>query len=286
MEIIVGKTAGFCFGVQNAVNKTKKLLKDNKDIYCLGEIVHNKQVNDELKENGINFVNNIEQASNNVIIRAHGEPKSTYEKAGKLNLKVTDLTCPKVLKIHKIAENFSEDGYYILLIGKKTHPEIIGTISFCGEKSDIIEDEQDIEKSISHIFKSGLKKVLIIVQTTFSMDKFKELTAMIKKELEKTDLKIEVKNTICSATKLRQEETEKISKEVDIMIIIGGKNSSNTNKLYEIAKKNCKDSILIESKEELKTDKIKTNYRIGIMAGASTPIETVNEIINELRNVK
>ena len=282
MEIIVGKTAGFCFGVQNAVNKTKELLKNNNNIYCLGEIVHNKQVNDELNKCGVRFITGIEQAKENVIIRAHGEPKTTYEKAEKLNLKITDLTCPKVLKIHQIAEDFSKKGYYILLIGKKTHPEIIGTISFCGEHSNTIEDENDIEESINNVFNSGFKKVLIIVQTTFSMDKFNQLTTLIQKKFENTDFKVEIKNTICSATKLRQEETDEISRKVDAMIIVGGKNSSNTNKLYEIAKKNCKNSVLVENKEELEKSKIDLNGKIGIMAGASTPLETIQDIINLL----
>lgn len=286
MEIIVGKTAGFCFGVQNAVNKTKELLKSNNNIYCLGEIVHNKQVNEELSKCGARFITDIKEAKENVIIRAHGEPKSTYEKANELKLKVTDLTCPKVLKIHQIAEDFSKKGYYILLIGKKTHPEIIGTISFCGEYSNIIEDEEDIEESINKVFSSGLKKVLIIVQTTFSVDKFNKLTTLIQKELENTDFKVEIKNTICSATKLRQEETDEISKKVDVMIIVGGKNSSNTNKLYEIAKKNCKNSILVENKEELIKSKIDLNGKIGIMTGASTPLETIQEIVYFMTNCK
>ena len=134
MEIIVGKTAGFCFGVANAVNKTNKLLKDEKNICCLGELVHNKQVTDELKNKGLIEIKNINEAKENVIIRSHGVEKSVYNKAKKLGLKVFDLTCPKVLKIHNIAVEYANKGYYILLIGKKEHPEVIGTISYCQNK--------------------------------------------------------------------------------------------------------------------------------------------------------
>ena len=284
MEIIIGKTAGFCFGVENAVNKTKEQLNNKKNIYCLGELVHNKQVTEELENEGIIFIDDISNAKKDVIIRAHGEKEETYNKAKELDLNVIDLTCPKVTKIHKIAEEYSNKGYYIFLIGKSNHPEVIGTISYCGENSDIIEDESEIEKKLEKIYNSESKKILIISQTTFSLEKFNKIVLQIQEKL-KNNIEIEIKRTICDATRLRQEETKELSSEVDAMIIIGGKHSSNTNKLYEIAKANCNNSILIESSIELDKEELKKYNKIGIMAGASTPkksIEAVVEILNEL----
>ena len=287
MEIQVGKTSGFCYGVKNAVDKTNDILEkeQNKTIYCLGELVHNKTIIDELKEKGLKFIDNIEQADSTTIIRAHGIEKEVYEKAKKNNIDLIDLTCPSVLKIHKIAEEYASKDYYIFLIGKKEHPEIIGTYSFCGNNSYIISGIEDVKNAIDDLEKSNLNKVLIIVQTTYSTKVFDEIVEEIKQKMAKNIL-IEVKNTICRATELRQEETKEISKKVDLMIIVGGKNSSNTNKLYDIAQKNCKNAIFVESKEDLDKEKVLKFDKIGIMAGASTPQKSVDEIIEILERRK
>ena len=285
MEIIIGKTAGFCFGVANAVNKTKEQLKNKKNIFCLGELVHNKQVTEELESEGLVFIDDIEIAKQDVIIRAHGEKKETYDKAKKLKLNVIDLTCPKVTKIHKIAEEYADKGYYILLIGKTNHPEVIGTISYCGEKSSIIEDESQVQQELKKLYNLRLNKLLIVAQTTFSLEKFNKIISLIKENVKEKDIELEIKKTICDATRLRQEETKDLSSKVDMMIIIGGKHSSNTNKLYDIAKTNCDNSILIENSEEINKEEVKKYNKIGIMAGASTPkksIESVVEMLNEL----
>lgn len=284
MEIIVGKTAGFCFGVANAVNKTKKVLEGEKEIYCLGELVHNKEVTKELENSGVIFINKVEEANRNIIIRAHGEPEATYKKIKELKLNLIDLTCPKVMKIHEIAKEYAENGFYILLVGQKEHPETIGTISYCGRNSDIIEKEEDIDKIITKL--NGLKtnKILIISQTTFSLEKFKKITGIIKEKLSNV-AKIEIKNTICTATKIRQEETYEIAKKVDLMIIIGGKNSSNTEKLYKISKSICKNSLLIENYKELDVNYIKKFNKIGIMAGASTPQKSITSVVEMLGEI-
>jgi 4-hydroxy-3-methylbut-2-enyl diphosphate reductase len=284
MNIIIGKTAGFCFGVANAVNKTDKLLEENNNICCLGELVHNKQVTEELEKKGLEFIENILQAKKDVIIRAHGEKKETYFKAKELDLNIIDLTCPKVTKIHKIAEEYSSKGYYIFLIGNKEHPETIGTISYCGNNAYIIENEEDVKEALQDMYKSKVKNVVILEQTTFSLDKFNKIIELIKNDLEK-DICLEIKKTICDATRLRQEETKQISSQVDFMIILGGKHSSNTNKLYEIAKKNCNNSVLIENYTELNTEEIKKYNKIGIMAGASTPQKSVDLLIEKLESI-
>ncbi len=283
MEILVGKTAGFCFGVQNAVTKTEEELKKEDSIYCLGELVHNKQVTEELIKKGAKFIDDVEEAKGKVIIRAHGVTKEIYEKAKKLNIQAIDLTCPKVLHVHKIAEEYSQKGYYIILTGKKTHPEVIGIVSFCGENHIVIEDELELQNAIEEFKKSACNKLLLISQTTYSMEKFGRISEKLKEKIKPENLKII--NTICSSTKQRQEETEAISKQVETMIIVGGKHSSNTNKLYEIAEKNSKNVIFVETAEELEKDKIKGIQKVGIMAGASTPQISIQKVVEKLQKI-
>lgn len=285
MEIIIGKTAGFCFGVSNAVNKTEEQLKNKKNIFCLGELVHNKQVTNELESKGLIVIDNIEKAKQNVIIRAHGEPKETYKKAEKLELDILDLTCPKVLKIHKIAQEYASNGFYIILIGQKDHPETIGTISYCGENSEVIEKDEEIENALNNFYSKNLNKLLVIAQTTFSLEKFNNISLLIKEKINTEIIELEIKRTICDATKLRQEETKELAQKVDVMIIVGGKHSSNTNKLYQISKEYCKNSILIETKEELDVKDVKKFQKIGIMAGASTPKKSIDAIVEMLNQM-
>lgn len=282
MEIIIGKTAGFCYGVKNAVNKTKEEVQKQKTTYCLGELVHNKQVTKKLEEQGLIIINNIEDARENVIIRSHGVPEEIYTKAKDLNLKVVDLTCPNVLKIHNIVKEYSTKGYYVFIIGQKEHAETIGTVSYCKNNSTILENEEDVITAINNFKKSNLEKILVVSQTTFSLEKFNKIVKNIKDNI---NVELEIKNTICNATSVRQKETQELAKQVDLMIIIGGKHSSNTNKLYEIAKKECKKCILIETSEELNKNTIKEVRKIGIMAGASTPNESIENTVEKLNKI-
>ena len=284
MNIILGKKAGFCGGVINSVNKSNELLDKYNDLYCLGEIVHNKQVVQSLEDKGMTFVESLSEVKDgsNVVIRAHGVPKSVYEEAGRRNINLFDLTCPKVLLIHKEAEDLVNDGYYIILVGKKDHPEIIGTISYCNEDSLIIENQQDVDNVVEFVLNKGYKRVALLCQTTYSLSKFKEIEEMLKIDFKDLDFKII--NTICNATELRQKETEELSREVDAMIIIGGKNSSNTKKLYEIASSNTV-TYLIETVDEL-DDSIFEYENVGVMAGASTPKESIDDVITYLNNRK
>lgn len=285
MEYIVGKTAGFCYGVKNAVEKSEKALENEKPIYCLGEIVHNKNVVKDLENKGIIFIDNLKQnlEKRKTIIRAHGIAKEVYTQADKMGVDLIDLTCPKVLKIHKIVSEYNEKEYYIFLVGSKKHPEIIGTASFCWDDVSIIENIDDINISIDNFKKSNRKKLAIVVQTTFSLQKFTEIIESIKKKFENFE-NIEVVNTICNATKIRQEETEELSKKVDCMIIVGGKNSSNTKKLYEISKKNCSNTICVEDANEIDKSFFKYGNIVGIMAGASTPQSSINSVVKMVEN--
>lgn len=283
MEIILGKKSGFCYGVQNAVEKAETEVMNSKEtIYCLGELVHNKTVTSNLENKGLVFIENLEQAKGKTIIRAHGIEKEIYEDAKKRNIELIDLTCPNVLKIHDLANEYSKKGYYIILIGKKGHPETIGTISFCGENSKIISDLDEVEQLIIDIERANFKKVLVISQTTYSLKKFDDIVNEISNNISK-DIQLEVKNTICLATELRQKETDEISKQADIMIVIGGKNSSNTTKLYEICLRNCKKVIHIEDEKEIELDEISKYNKVGIVAGASTPKSTIENVVNLLK---
>lgn len=282
MEIIIGKTAGFCYGVRNAVTKTEEKLEEYKNINCLGELVHNGEVIKKLENMGLKTIENIEEADKRVIIRAHGIPKETYKKAEELKLQLFDFTCPSVLKTHTIAEEYLKKGYFIFFIGNKKHPETIGTVSFCGDNYFVVENQEDIVEGIKRLQQSKLSKLFVLAQTTFSLEKFNNYIDIIGNKIDK-NINMEFKNTICNATKIRQEETEKLSKEVQCMIIIGGKNSSNTKKLYEIAKANCKDTFIVETKDELNIDELRKFKLFGIMAGASTPDESIDGVASMIK---
>ena len=309
MEIILGKTAGFCYGVRNAVEKAEAYVKQHKEksIFCLGELVHNGQVIDKLEQDGIKFIDTLSEIEKyeaqmrknqdkmrknkekTVIIRAHGEPKTTYTFLEERNIEVLDLTCPNVLAIHRIVEEYSKQGWYIFLIGDKKHPEVIGTAGFSNGQCSIIEVEEDIDKALEEVKNSNLHKLLVVAQTTYSLEKFNKIVEKIRVADTKGIVEnLEIKNTICNATKLRQEETEELAKRVDSMIIIGGKNSSNTKKLYEISAKECEKVVLVENVKELEEakEKIGKEGKVGVMAGASTPKESIEEVIQFLRDLK
>ena len=287
MKVIIGKTAGFCFGVKRAVEGSLNQIKDNKKVYCLGELVHNKQVIQKINEKGIDVIDNLSEAKEKkakIIVRAHGIDKQTYKMAEEKQIEIIDYTCPFVLKVHKYAEEYSTKGYYILLIGSKKHPEIKGTASYCGNHYNIIENEDEIDEIITNINNSGWKQILVISQTTFGIEKFTKMLKQLKKKLNK-DILLEVKNTICNATKLRQDEANDISKKVQCMVIVGGKNSSNTKKLYDVSIRNCKSTFLVEDETEIDINSLKKYEVIGIMAGTSTPYESIEKIEKLLKNV-
>ncbi|MBQ6992202.1 MAG: 4-hydroxy-3-methylbut-2-enyl diphosphate reductase [Clostridia bacterium] len=283
MELLIGKTAGFCFGVERAVEGATSELKKEKEIFCLGEIVHNKEVIKDLKKQGLKFISDLNDGKNKVIIRAHGVEKNIYEKAKEKGIELIDLTCPKVLKIHKIVQEYAQKGFYIFLIGKKEHPETVGTVSYCGENVYIIEDSETVDDAIESFNNKKSDKVLVICQTTFSLSEYQKIIKSIVSKID-NHIEVEIKNTICSATKLRQEETTELASKVDAMIIIGGKNSSNTNKLYEISKK-ITETFIVENKQEINFQQMKKYKKIGIMAGASTPKKSIEEIVEILQSM-
>ena len=283
MKIIVGKCSGFCKGVDYTVTKANQVVHDNKNVYCLGEIVHNERVIDNLEKKGMIFVNDILSIPDNskVVFRAHGESLDIYNKAKLKNLDIIDLTCGKIRIIrNKIIKK--KDDCFIVIIGKKNHPETIGTYSYAGSNSFVIEDNSDIDDCLTCIKNSSLNKVYIVSQTTFSSSKFDLLSSVLK---EKSCCDVLIDKTICNATMNRQEEVRDISANVNKMIIVGGVNSSNTKELYNISKEILNDVYLIQGVDELDLTKFKKEDIVGIMGGASTPNIIIDEIISKLNEI-
>lgn len=278
MEIIVGKYSGFCAGVKYTIDKAIEILNVNDKVYSLGEIVHNEEVVKELEKLGMITVDSIEEIPDNskVIFRAHGESLKVYEKAKKKNLEIFDLTCGKIKIIHNQIKDILDK--FIIVIGKKDHPEIIGTIGFANN-AYVISDISDIDECYKYYLKQDKKGVYIISQTTYSSIQFDEIVNIIK---DKFNTNVTVNKSICNATEKRQEEVIKLSQKVDYMLIIGGKNSSNTKELYNLAIKYCKNVFLYQTYKDINI-KFNKNSIIGIMAGASTPNSAVADIIKYLK---
>ena len=282
MEIIVGKQSGFCNGVKYTIDQAIKALEEYKEIYCLGQIVHNERVIEDLQKKGMKTINSIEEAPNHskVIIRAHGELKETYDKAKEKEIECIDLTCGKIKSIRLKIASRMEDSF-IVIIGKKNHPETLGVQSFSGKNSMIIESIDDIEEFQRKYKESNCKKVFIVSQTTFNSESFDKI---IEELQQRVNTEWEVEKTICNATNNRQLETANLAERVDIMLIVGGKNSSNTEELEVVAKKKCKRVYLIQDYHDLEQEEIDKDAKIGIMAGASTPNVVVEELIDYLHD--
>ena len=268
----VGKTAGFCGGVSLCVKRLNEEIDSNDVVYCLGEVVHNKDVVSDFENKGVVFVDELDLVPDNSIVafRAHGVVKSIYDEAERRGMKIVDLTCPKVFNIRNIVKPYLEDSY-IILIAQKSHPEALSTISFCGENSCIVEDISDLDDVVGII--KDFDRVVVIAQTTFNEEKFLKYCDVIRDSYLG---ELIIKNTICNATHIRQEETREMAKNKDTMIIIGGKNSSNTRKLYDISSEFCSNTLICENVSDLDISKVFGN--IGIMAGASTPKNIIDEV--------
>ena len=279
MNIIIAKNSGFCAGVKYTIKEAMKILKNNHEVYCLGEIVHNEEVVKELEKLGMITVNSINLIPDNskVIFRAHGEALKIYEIAKKKNLEIFDLTCGKIKVIHNKISSVLDK--FIIVIGKKDHPEIIGTVGFASN-AYVISDTCDIEECYKEYLKQDKKEIYIISQTTYSSIKFDEIVDIIK---HKFNAKITVNKSICNATEKRQKEVIELAKKVDNMIVVGGKNSSNTKELYNLAVKYSKNVYLYQTYKDINT-KFNSNSTIGVMAGASTPNSVVEKIIKCIDN--
>ena len=282
MKVITAKSAGFCFGVERAVNKVYQELElGEQPIYTYGPIIHNEEVIGDLEKRGVKILEtpeDIQKAQGGtVIIRSHGVSRQIQEIMENSRLKVVDATCLFVLKIHKYVEDYSKKGYHIIVIGNPGHPEVEGIVGWANpDKTTVISGKEDAEKLNIPVN----EKVCIVSQTTFNYNKFQELVEIIS---EKGYDRI-VLNTICSATEQRQREARAISEQADAMIVIGGKNSSNTKKLYEICSERCKNTYFIQTKDELEDSTFQCFDYVGITAGASTPNKIIEEVQKYVRN--
>ena len=281
MEVRLAKTAGFCFGVRRAVDTVYEQVENctGEHIYTYGPIIHNEEVVKDLRNKGVKVLNSIEElkglTEGTVIIRSHGVSKEIYDILEKRGVKCVDATCPFVKKIHKIVAKESKEGAYIVIIGDEKHPEVQGIKGWAGEHVTVIQTEEEAEG----YFVPENAKVCIVSQTTFNYNKFKYLVEIISKK----SYDISVLNTICSATKERQTEAECIAKEVDAMIVIGDKHSSNTQKLFEICRNACNNTYYIQTLEDLNMNPLKSVKTVGITAGASTPKNIIEEVQNNVR---
>ena len=276
MEIRLAKTAGFCFGVKRAVDTVYEQVEKctGEDIYTYGPIIHNEEVVKDLQSKGVKVLNTLEELKSLtdgvVIIRSHGVSKEVYDILEERGVKCVDATCPFVKKIHKIVEKESAEGKHIVIIGDEKHPEVQGIKGWAGERVSVIKTVEEAEAFCV----PENTKVCIVSQTTFNYNKFKYLVEIISK----TSYDISVLNTICSATKERQTEAEGIAKEVDAMIVIGDKHSSNTQKLFEICSNACSNTYYIQTLEDLNMSQLKSVKTVGITAGASTPKNIIEEV--------
>ncbi|MCQ2492618.1 MAG: bifunctional 4-hydroxy-3-methylbut-2-enyl diphosphate reductase/30S ribosomal protein S1 [Lachnospiraceae bacterium] len=272
-EVILAKTAGFCFGVQRAVDMAFEQ-SGKKNAYTYGPLIHNEEVVSELEKNGIFCLDSLEDLlkleEGTIIIRSHGVEKKIYDYIEEKGLELVDATCPFVRKIHRIVAKEGEAGSQIVIVGNGNHPEVRGIMGWCPTPCVTIESPEDIER----LEEFRDKKLCIVSQTTFNYKKFQELVEII----EKKEYNINAYNTICNATEERQLEARKIASEADAMIVIGGKNSSNTQKLYEISKKECPNTYFIQTLQDLDVEQFHGAKQIGITAGASTPKNIIKEV--------
>ena len=278
MKVTLAKSAGFCFGVKRAVDTVYQLSDemDEKKVYTLGPIIHNEQVVADLEEKGVRVIHSVAEIGNSkdsvVVIRSHGVAESVIEELQTAGISYEDATCPFVKKIHNTVAEYSEKGYYILIIGTESHPEVQGILGWTRGPGQVIENRDQAE---TFLLPKGFEKICIVAQTTFNYKKFKDLVEIIAKK----GYYIYDVNTICNATSTRQSEAEHLATRSDAMIVIGGRHSSNSRKLYEICKNQCENTFFIQTADELSSISLDSFASLGITAGASTPNNIIQEVL-------
>lgn len=280
MDVTVAKTAGFCFGVKRAVEKVYEQIEKGKTpIYTFGPIIHNEEVVRDLEERGVKVLETAEElrqlTDGVVVIRSHGVGKDIYDILERNGIEIIDATCPFVKKIHRIVSEQNENGRRVIIVGNGKHPEVEGIKGWGNDDTLVIETAEEFEK----LQISDGEKLCIVAQTTFNYNKFQELVEIFLKK----GYDISVVNTICNATEERQTEAKDIAAKVDAMIVIGGKHSSNTRKLYEICCRECAHTCLIQTLDDLHLELPKAVRLVGITAGASTPNKLIEEVQNYVR---
>ena len=276
MEVMVAKTAGFCFGVKRAVDQVKRQIAEGrKPIYTYGPIIHNEEVVRELAGQGVRVIESekelLDITDGTVVIRSHGVPERIYREIKDQGLDIVDATCPFVKKIHRIVREYGEKGADVVIIGNDGHPEVEGIKGWCTGAVTVIGTEEEAEQ-FQH---DPAKPLCVVSQTTFNYKKFDKLVEIISKMSYD---RVDILNTICSATEERQSEARRIAQKADCMIVIGGSHSSNTRKLFEICKKECANTYYIQTLKDLDIRRLPSMGCVGITAGASTPNNLIEEV--------
>ena len=282
MMVTLAKTAGFCFGVKRAVEMVYTEVQKGKQVYTLGPIIHNEEVVSDLEKKGVKVINELDLekmeedgnklSGSTVVIRSHGVSEAVYQALEEKKCEIVDSTCPFVKKIHDTVRKHAAQGYDIVIIGSREHPEVQGILGWCLGRGKVLEKEQEIS---SYESQNNGKKVCVVAQTTFNYNKFKDLVEIISKK----GYDIIAVNTICNATAERQKEAQELAACSDAMIVIGGKNSSNSRKLYEISKNQCESTYFIQTLEDLDMECVRSSESLGITAGASTPKNIIQEVL-------
>ena len=279
MEVVLAKTAGFCFGVKRAVDTVYEQTEQGKPIYTYGPIIHNEEVVKDLEAKGVVVLNDEEELSavteGSIVIRSHGVAEKIYHIIEEKGLECIDATCPFVKRIHNIVQKESANGRRIVIIGNAGHPEVEGIMGWCKSPATVIESK---EEAIAFHAQDD-EKICIVSQTTFNYKKFQDLVEIFQKK----GYDIIVANTICNATEERQKEATELASRADVMIVIGGTHSSNTRKLYELCKSECENTYYIQTLADLQLDLPNSVELVGITAGASTPNKIIEEVQNYVR---
>ena len=284
MEVRLAERIGFCFGVRRAVDTVYEQIKNGKNIYTYGPIVNNEEVVRELAGKGVKVLENREElealASGSVIIRAHGVPPDIYGIIQEKNLECIDDTCPFVKRIHNIVEKQSAAGNHVVVVGNAGHPEVEGIVGWCKGSGGrhpvtVLKDREEAEA----FRPPDGKKICVVAQTTYNYNKFHNIVEIFGKKGYNSI----VVNTICNATEERQCSARALAAEADVMIVIGGKHSSNTRKLYEICAEECAYTYFIQTLDDLRLELPKAVRLVGITAGASTPNKLIEEVQNYVR---
>jgi 4-hydroxy-3-methylbut-2-enyl diphosphate reductase len=279
MEVKLAECAGFCFGVKRAIDMVHEQIETGKDIYTYGPIVHNEEVVRDLEQKGVRVVEGqaalekLERGT--VVIRAHGVPRQIQELMEQKNLECIDATCPFVKRIHRIVEKAGNDNFHVVIAGNPGHPEVEGIRGWCSGPVTVIETEEEAEKFTPE----RARPVCLVSQTTFNYNKFQSIVEIFQKKGYNDN----IVNTICNATEERQRSAKALAAEADVMIVIGGKNSSNSRKLYEICSRECAHTHFIQALNDLHMELPETVRLVGITAGASTPNNLIEEVQNYVR---
>lgn len=286
MEIFLAEKMGFCFGVKRTVDIAFEIMRKNEEnVVTYGPIIHNDDLIEYLKNNGIEYIESLETLNNRkvekVIIRTHGAKGEIIEKIKSLGIKVIDGTCPYVMRVHRIVEKLSKENYPILIIGNKDHPEIIGVTGYISSNVQyfIVKDIDELKEFFDKGYFSNIKKIGVVTQTTEKIEKVRTIVNYLM------DFIPEVRyfKTICYATDENQRAIHELAPKVDVVIVIGGKKSSNTIKLYEIAKKYCPRTYHIQNEKDLKIEWFKKDDKVGVTAGASTPQWIIDNVIEKIK---